>query len=97
MTNGQYQELVEFLAGKFEGIDQRFDAVDRRFDGLEQRTAAVEVGLESVRDEVRVVAEGVQANSARIDRLETSMNGRFDRMEEIWLDHEGRIRALEDS
>ncbi len=102
MTDNQYQELAEFLGRKFDGIDRRFDGIDRRLgvverrlEGLEQRMTAVEVGLESLRDEVRLVAEGVTTNSARIDRLEATMNRRFDRVEQLWLEHEGRIQVLE--
>lgn len=109
MTDRQYQELVEFLAKKFDSIDRRFDGVDRRFEALDRRfealegrfealegrTSAVETGIEALRDDLRGVAEGVLANTARIERLETTMNRRFDRMEEFWMDHERRIRALE--
>lgn len=109
MTNDQYSELIGFLGRRFDSIDRRFEGMENRFEGLEnrfeglenrfetleRRTARVEVGLESLREEVRVVAEGVSANTVRIDRLERTMNQRFDRMELLWADHEGRIRALE--
>lgn len=106
MSEDQYADLVSFLGGKFGTIDrrfdamgERFDAMDERFDALEERTTRTEVGLEALRDDVRAVAEGVTTNTARIDRLEASMNRRFDRLEEGWWarfsNHEERIRLLE--
>ena len=88
MTADQYQELIDFLAEKFGRIDDRFDAiegrlggVEGRLDGLEGRLVKVEVGLETLRDDVRLLAEGVSATNERLDRYHH--------------DHEIRIRALE--
>ena len=66
MTKSEYQELVEFLAGKFtriderfERIDQRFDRVDQRFDRVETRLTRVEVFEEENRGLIQTVAGGV--------------------------------------
>jgi chromosome segregation ATPase len=32
VTNGEYQQLVEFLGGQFAAIDQRFNLLERRVD-----------------------------------------------------------------
>jgi hypothetical protein len=88
MTSDQYTELIDFLGRKFGRIDERFDALDGRMDGfegrmdgLEGRLTKVEVGLEALRGDVRLLAEGL-----------TTVNNRLDRYHR---DHEIRIRALE--
>ena len=74
MTADQYTELIDFLVGKFGRIDERFDA-------LEGRVTGVEVGLEALRHDVQLLAEGVTGTNERLDRYHR--------------DHEVRIRALE--
>jgi hypothetical protein len=61
MTRSEYQELVGFLAPKFDAIDGRFEAIDRRFEALENRLTRVEVGVEGNRHQIQIVAEGVTA------------------------------------
>jgi chromosome segregation ATPase len=82
MTTDQYTELIDFLAGKFGGIDGRFEALERRFDGLEARVVRVEAGVEALRQDVQILAEGLASTNERLDRYHR--------------DHEVRIRALED-
>ncbi len=74
MTADQYTDLIEFLAKKFGRIDERFDA-------LEGRVTKVEITLEALRDDVRLLAEGISTTNNRLDRYHQ--------------DHEIRIRALE--
>lgn len=74
MTADQYTDLIDFLGRKFGGIDERFDA-------LEGRLTKVEVGLESLRGDVQILAEGLTSLSQRLDRYHR--------------DHEIRISALE--
>ena len=88
MTADQYTELIDYLGRKFGRIDERFDALEGRMDGLEGRMDSlegrltkVEVGLEALRGDVQILAEGL-----------TTLNQRLDRYHE---DHEVRIRALE--
>lgn len=102
MTTSEYQELVEFLAGKFDRIDERFDRMDRRFDGLEGRMTATEVALEVLRDDLRAVAEGVAGNADRLDRVEMRLESLDERVTGLeaavrtgFSDHERRLRALE--
>jgi hypothetical protein len=82
MTRSEYQELVEFLSGKFDaidrrfdgndqrfdGIDQRFDRIDQRFDRIEGRLAKVEVGLEEYRHQTEAVAEGLTSLPSEMGR-----------------------------
>ena len=52
MTKREYQELVEFLAPRFDGMNKRFDAVD-------ERLSRVEILGEENRHQIQVVAEAV--------------------------------------
>ena len=95
MTADQYTELIDFLADKFGRIDERFDGLEGRMDrlegrmdrlegrmdGLEGRLVNFEVGLESLRHDVQLVAEGVAMTNERLERYHA--------------DHEARITALE--
>ena len=95
MTADQYTELIDFLGRKFGRIDERFDALEGRMDGfegrmdslegrmdsLEGRLTKVEVGLEALRGDVQILAEGLTTLNQRLDRYHA--------------DHEVRIRALE--
>ena len=60
MTPNEYKELVEFIGIKFDRVDTRLGAMD-------DRLTRVEVGNESLRDDLRAVAEGVLANSRKIE------------------------------
>jgi hypothetical protein len=55
---------------KFGRIDRRFEAIDRRFEAIDRRFVKLEVGLEGVRDEVRVLAEGIAGTNQRLDRFQ---------------------------
>jgi len=71
MTNGEYQELVQFLGRKFDETDQRFEGMDRRLDQMttkeEMRAQHAEtrrhfdVVAEDLRSRMQLVAEGHQA------------------------------------
>ena len=70
MTKSEYHELVDYLGVMFGRIDQRFEAI-------ETRLTRAEIFGESLRDDIRGVADGVLANSARLDRLEVEMRAGF--------------------
>ncbi len=66
MTKSEYQQLVEFIAPRFDAIgvrfdaiDVRFDAVDKRFDEMDERLHRVEILGEENRDQIQIVAERV--------------------------------------
>lgn len=74
----EYQELIHFLARRFDAIDRRFDALETGVDALkgqvgemDTRLTRVEVELESLRQDLRVVAEAVIHNGTRIERNAT--------------------------
>ena len=98
MTRSEYQQLVEFIAPKFDQIDKRFDAVDKRFDAVdkrfdavderfdavderfdrvESRLTGVEVYAEENRHLIQSVAEGVQANSQKLDAFKAEVTAEF--------------------
>jgi septal ring factor EnvC (AmiA/AmiB activator) len=69
-------------------VDQRFKQVDRRFDELR-------VLSESVRDDVRKVAEGLAANTNAVDRFLRDIAADRARFEGRLDNHEARITILE--
>lgn len=94
MTADQYTELIDFLAGKFGGIDRRFDVLEGRFDGLEgrfvgleERVERVEVGLEALRHDVQILGEGLAANNERLDRYHQDHELRIQALENRWFGH----------
>ncbi len=52
MTQSEYQELVEFIAVRFDRNDERFDAID-------ERLRRVEILGEENRHQIQIVAEAV--------------------------------------
>jgi len=54
--------------GRFDAVDERFTAVDRRVDSLDERVRHNGVMLESVRDDVRQLAEAHLLLDQRIER-----------------------------
>ena len=73
MTKSEYQELVEFIAprfdrfdkgldaidGRFDAVDKRFDAIDKRFDAIDDRLRRVEILGEENRHQIQILAEAV--------------------------------------
>jgi hypothetical protein len=50
MTNGEYQQLIDFLGRRFEEINGRFEAIDRRFDAVETKLAEHDVRFREIFD-----------------------------------------------
>jgi len=42
MTRSEYQELVEFLGGRFDRIDARFEQMEERLDRMDERFAPID-------------------------------------------------------
>ena len=78
-------DLRVSIEKRFDAVDQRFDAVDHRLDSVEQELELIRqeirqgdadtrsqlsVLIESVRDDVRIVAEGHVALERRVTALE---------------------------
>ena len=88
MTKSEYQELVEFLAGKFgridqrfEQMDQRFEQIDQRFESMEGRLTRVEVFEERNRHLIETVAEGVTGLDRRLESFRAEVSDRFASLE----------------
>ena len=80
--------LCKSIDERFVAVDSRFDAVDRRFDEVK---AQLRTEIESVRGDVRIVAEGLAAQTALLTRMDTDR----ERLAERVGNHDGRILALE--
>lgn len=88
-------ELGQSINVRFGKVDVRFDAVDARVGGVDARVDQLKlqlrVEIEAVRGDVRLVAEGLAAQTVllkRIDAGREELEKRVDR-------HDLRIRALE--
>ena len=63
MTKNEYQQLVEFMAP--------------RFDELKHRLTRVEVGVEENRHRIQAVAEGVTTVDRKLERFKEEVAGEF--------------------
>ncbi|MGD2070359.1 MAG: hypothetical protein PVI57_16915 [Gemmatimonadota bacterium] len=103
MTPGEYQHLVEFLAVQFDRVWKELARIDQRFESQREETRTlVLVTAESLRDEIRLVAEGVATNRQLIGEVRTDVRTlrrdveHLDTKVTVRLDdHEMRIRRLE--
>ena len=73
----EVNERFEAIDRRFEQVDQRFGQIDHRIEGVEASVRRSEVGVESLRGELRLVAEavmGVQENreAARAEVAQSS-------------------------
>ena len=76
------EQKIDALAVKLDAVDRKVDAVDRKVQALDGKVQALDgrvvsvergvgalaVGLEAARADIRLVAEGVDATSKRLDR-----------------------------
>jgi chromosome segregation ATPase len=91
MTNGEYQQLVEFLGRQFAAVDARFVAIDRRFDAIDRR-------LDAHDERFREILGHLQAIYGRLERLEQEYYAIIEGMRRIELilsDERGRREVLE--
>ena len=82
------RDLRTSMESRFAAVDQRFAAVDQRFDEVK---AQLRTEIESVRGDVRLVAEGVAAQTTILQRQEQTNR----KIEERLDGHDTRILALE--
>jgi septation ring formation regulator EzrA len=103
MTASELQQLVEFMAPRFDAIGARFDAIDTRFDRIETRLTRVEVVQEQQGDRIQQLAEGLTSFREEVDRrfgeLIAEMNRRFEGQEALmralFRHQEGRTDELD--
>jgi hypothetical protein len=75
------------MESQFGEVDNRFDKIDNRFDEVK---AQLRTEIESVRGDVKLVAEGLAAQTSLLQRIDNHR-----RLEEQFDKHEVRIFALE--
>jgi hypothetical protein len=89
------RELRTTMETRFDRVDERFGKVDERFSTIDVRLdemkAQLRTEIESVRGDVRLIAEGVGANTVLLQGLDKSHR----RLEERVDGHDVRIAALE--
>src|SRR5688572_1440361 len=85
-------ETLETIAASIrelrQSMDSQFGAVDKRFDEVK---AQLRTEIEAVRGDVRIVAEGLAAQTALLTRMDTDRERLAGRVE----NHDLRILALE--
>lgn len=95
----QFQTLREETAQGFANVDQRLVNVDQRLEALETDVRRAYVAIEDLRDDVRLVAEGVTNANERLDRHREETSQRFDGLESLlhrsYEDLDSRVRKLE--
>lgn len=103
MSPDEYQELAEFVGASLERLSRRFH--EQLVEQAEEIRRFVDVRIEAVQGEIRVVAEGVAANGVRIEengrRIEENgrrieaLAVRFDAVERRIDEHDERLSRLE--
>ena len=109
MTKSEYQQLVEFIAPRFDAIgvrfdaiDVRFDAVDKRFDEMDERLHRVEILGEENRDQIRILAERVAdtVSNTTFEAFRSEVAAGFQGLRELLqashLDLDRRVTRLEE-
>ena len=74
MTRNEYQDLVEFLALRFDRSERR---TDERFSGLENRLTKVELGNERNAHQIQILAEGITTVDQRLERFREEVTEEF--------------------
>ena len=99
MTKSEYQELVEFLALRFDRIDERFSAIDRRFDGVDKRFDAMDERFGAMDKRFDAMDERFGAMDKRFDAMDERFDGvdkRFDAMDERFGTMDERFNAADE-
>ena len=110
MTNTEYQELIEFLGGKFTEVDARFAQVDASLDQMSTKEELwthqaeirrhFEVVAEGLRADIRQVPEGhqflVDGQARIIDRIDRLEHELGAMIRFSYAELERRIRSLEE-
>jgi uncharacterized protein involved in exopolysaccharide biosynthesis len=102
MTNDEFREMIEFLGRKFDEVDTRFERVVTKEElrtQQEETRRHFEVVGESLRDQVRTVAEGVVNLDGKLEGLRGEVEREFTEVKSMirfsYAELERRIHALE--
>ena len=95
MTNGEYQQLVEFLGRQFSAIDRRFAALEQRVDeGFREMRGhfdAIYAWLERLDQEYHAIVEGLR----RIETIVTDERSRRELLERGLAELKERVALLQ--
>jgi hypothetical protein len=90
----EVEELATIVAKGFNEIAARFDQVDGRFEQVDGRLTKIEddvhltrIVVESLRDDVKQVAEGVEMHHAELRRHVQHTDQRFDDIESVFRNY----------
>ena len=93
MAKSEHQELVEFIA-------VRFDRNDKRFDTIDERLRRVEILGEDNRHQIQIVAEGVSGSALKLEAFRSEVAAGFQDIRELigtsYLELDGRVTRLEE-
>ena len=67
MTKSEYQELVEFIAPRFDGINERFDTIDDRLAGVDKRFDAIDNRFDGIDERFDAIDNRFDAIDNRLD------------------------------
>jgi chromosome segregation ATPase len=78
-------KCFEAIDRRFDAMDRRLDAMDKRFDAMDDRMNRLEgeirlngVQIEDLRDQIRLVAEGVASVDQKLDAFRVEVAKEFD-------------------
>jgi predicted nucleic acid-binding Zn-ribbon protein len=77
-TSQQIESLREETAQQFAGVREQFVGVDQRFARVEDEIHQTRIVVEGLRDQVRLVAEGVMSVSERLEFFRSDVAKGFD-------------------
>ena len=102
MSPSEYQDLVAFLGGRFEAIDQRFEAMGRRLQGLHEEVVGLHEEVVGLHEEVVGLRGDMLLHFdqlyRRLERLEQeyqAITQALRRIEAHLADERGRREILE--
>ena len=70
MTKSEYQELVEFIAPRFDDIGRRFDAIDEGFDLVDVRFDAMDKRFDAMDERFDAMDRRIEGIDQRLARVE---------------------------
>ena len=76
MTKSEYQQLVEFIAPRFDAIGVRFDAIDVRFDAVDKR-------FDEMDERFDEMDERFDARDERFDAMDKHFDEMDDRLHRV--------------
>ncbi|HKV09870.1 MAG TPA: hypothetical protein VJ725_17145 [Thermoanaerobaculia bacterium] len=92
MDQEQIAHFERLFSSLSQRMDQGFAAVDQRFDKLETEVRHAHVIIEGLRDEVKMVAEGVDSVREELQAHKAEVNARFDKVDKRLLAIEANAR-----